>query len=258
MRLRRHSRRADARRAGSGHPHERLEDAIGVRFDDTALLERALTHRSYCAEHAGTLSNERLEFLGDAVLGLVVTDYVFTEFELFPEGDLSKLRAGVVNQEVLAEVGSEAGVGEALRLGKGEEVTGRTKPSILGDAVEALIGAVYLDAGWDAARALVLRLFETRIVAGAAGPGAHDAKSRVNELVTRRYGQGPQYRVKRSGPDHAPSFTATVIVRGEEVGRGEGGSKRQSEQAAARAAWRRLQRVDAAGEPEEGRDAGAA
>ena len=121
--------RAREQVAGVDRPHVALEDALGWTFRDVALLERALSHRSYCAEHPGVESNERLEFLGDAVLGLIVTDYVFREFELFAEGDLAKLRAAVVNSEVLAEVASEIGLGEAVRLGRGENASGgRTKP----------------------------------------------------------------------------------------------------------------------------------
>jgi ribonuclease-3 len=240
--------------------NEALESEIGVRFSDGALLERALTHRSYCAEHPGAISNERLEFFGDAVLDLVVTDYVFREFEAFPEGDLAKLRASVVNSEVLAEVAAEIGLGEALRLGKGEDAAGgRAKPSILGDALEAVIAAAYLDQGWVAARTLVLRLLEGRIVEGASGPGGQDPKSRLQELVARVRGVLPHYRVRREGPDHASRFFATVFVRGEPMGEGQGRSKRQAEQMAAQAAWGRLRdEARPPGAPPEGRNAGAA
>ncbi|MGI8797305.1 MAG: ribonuclease III [Acidimicrobiia bacterium] len=248
--------------AVADRPYRALEEALGWEFHDPGLLERALTHRSYCAEHAGAVSNERLEFFGDAVLGLVVTDYVFREYEIFHEGDLAKLRASVVNSEALAEVAAEVGVGDALRLGKGEDAAGgRSKPSILGDALEAVIAAVYVDGGWEPARAFVLRLVEPRIVEGAAGPEGQDPKGRLQELLAQR-GQLPRYQVGREGPDHAPRFSATVVVGGRSLGEGQGRSKRQAEQVAAQAAWRHLHEddvVSAAGTAApEGRDAGAA
>ncbi len=261
-------RRGRKRAPADDGPSAALEQALGWTFRDPVLLERALTHRSYCAEHAGAFSNERLEFFGDAVLGLVVTDYVFREYEPFPEGELAKLRASVVNSEALAEVAADVGLGDALRLGKGEDAAGgRTKPSILGDAMEAVIAAVYLDGGWDAARALVLMLLEARIAEGASGPSGHDPKGQLQELVAQRNGSVPRYHVRREGPDHAPRFFATVTVAGDQLADGQGRSKREAEQTAARAAWRRLQaandtdhRTNAGAEAPspEGRDAGAA
>jgi ribonuclease III len=154
---------------------------------------------------------------------------------------------------VLAEIAADIGLGDALRLGRGEDAGGgRAKPSILADAFEAVIAAVYLDGGWEVARAVVLGLVEERIVAGAAGPGGRDAKSQLQEYTARRYDQVPRYRLQREGPDHEPRFFATVTVRNDVLGRGEGSSKRQAEQAAANEAWRRLH-----DEPE-GLDAGAA
>ncbi|MGH9050961.1 MAG: ribonuclease III [Acidimicrobiia bacterium] len=261
MRLRRGDRSERSR------PYGALEAALGWRFRNVAVLEQALTHRSYCAEHAGNESNERLEFFGDAVLGLVITDYVYRAYEMFSEGDLAKLRASVVNSEVLAEVAAAIGVGDALRLGKGEDAAGgRDKPSILGDAMEAVIAAVYLDGGWEPSRALVLALLESRIVDAAAGPDGQDPKGRLQELVAQLHGRVPRYQVQREGPDHAPRFFATVVVGGRALGEGEGRSKRQAEQTAAQAAWRRLREerpeTDAAetggrGLPRrEGRDAG--
>jgi ribonuclease-3 len=225
-----------------------LESALRFKFRDFGRLERALAHRSYCAEHPDTLSNERLEFLGDAVLGLVVTDYMFDEYPEMPEGELAKLRASVVNSEVLADVARETGLGSALLLGKGEDTSGgRDKPSILADAMEAVIAAVYLDGGWAAARKLVLRLLETRIVEGASGPGGHDYKTRLQELATQAFDQLPRYQVRHEGPDHSKRFFAKVVLRGETWGTGEGRSKKQAEQAAARVAWRSLRERDIAG-----------
>jgi len=216
----------------------RLEGALGWAFVDPAQLEAALVHRSYCAEHPEAVSNERLEFLGDAVLGLAVTDHVYATYPELPEGELAKLRASVVNAEVLAEVAVDVGVGPALALGKGEDASGgRAKGSILADAMEAVIAAVYLDGGWDAARALVLRLLGDRIEEGAEGPGGSDFKTRLQEFSTRQFDQLPRYHVRAEGPDHSKRFFATVTLRGTQYGEGQGRSKKQAEQAAARAAW---------------------
>lgn len=231
----------------SSDPIDDLQHAIGYRFNDRSYLEQSLVHRSYCAEHADAQSNERMEFLGDAVLGLSVTDHVFAEYPDLPEGELAKLRASVVNAEVLASVATEVGVGAALLLGKGEDASGgRTKASILADAMEAVIAAVYLDGGWKEADALVLRLLGDRIRDGAAGPGGHDYKTRLQELAARRFDQLPRYSVRAEGPDHSKEFFATVSIAGEVRGRGEGRSKKQAEQAAARAAWEALGADDAA------------
>jgi ribonuclease III len=220
---------------------DRLQDRLGWRFRDRSLLLGALAHRSWCAEHVDTESNERLEFLGDAVLGLVVTDRVFHLYPELPEGELAKVRAAVVNAEVLAQLGVEVGLGPALLLGKGEDASGgRSKPSILSDAMEAVIGAVYLDGGWSAAQALVLTLLEERIAEAATGPGGQDYKTRLQELAAQRLDTLPRYDVRESGPDHAKRFFATVFIGDEECGTGEGRSKKQAEQAAAQKAWRSL------------------
>lgn len=216
----------------------RLEVWLGWKFHDGAILEHALSHRSWCAEHPADGSNERLEFLGDAVLGIVVTDHIFRTYPKHQEGELAKVRASVVNAEVLAEVASSIGLGPCLRLGRGEDSSGgREKPSILADSMEAVIAAVYLDGGMDAAWAVVLRLFRDRIVEAATGPGGDDYKTRLQELAARQFDRLPRYQVRDEGPDHAKRFFATVVLDGHEHGRGEGGSKKQAEQAAARAAW---------------------
>lgn len=217
-----------------------LAERCGYPFANLQLLEQAMAHRSWCAEQ-GQTSNERLEFLGDAVLGLVVTANIFRRYPHLPEGDLAKLRAAVVNATTLAEVAVEVDLGPCLMLGKGEDATGgREKSSILADALEALIGAVYLDGDWDAAESLVLRLLGPRIAEAAEGPGGHDFKTRLQELVARRFDQLPSYNVTDTGPDHAKIFTAVARVMGVERGRGEGRSKKQAEQAAARQAWHAL------------------
>lgn len=220
---------------------EALSGRVGRQFHDRQLLARALAHRSWCAETPGTESNERLEFLGDAVLGLVVTDHVFETYPGLPEGELAKVRASVVNAEVLAELAGELKLGEALLLGKGEDASGgRKKPSILADAMEAVIGAVYLDGGWEPARELVMRLLGARIAEAAAGPGGQDYKTRLQELAAHHFDQLPRYEVLDEGPDHAKRFFATVRVGEHGEGAGEGRSKKQAEQAAARMAWQHL------------------
>ena len=224
---------------------EELAERLRWRFCDHTLLSRALAHRSWCSEVVGEESNERLEFLGDAVLGLVVTDHVYRTYPALPEGELAKVRASVVNSAVLAEVACELDLGPYLLLGKGEDASGgREKPSILADATEAIIGAVYLDGGWAAASDLVLSLLGDRIAEAAMGPGGQDYKTRLQELVARTYDQLPRYLVDDEGPDHAKRFFAKVYVGGTERGRGEGRSKKQAEQGAARAAWSALLMAD--------------
>ncbi|MFN2607518.1 MAG: ribonuclease III [Acidimicrobiales bacterium] len=218
-----------------------MGERLGRPFRDPELLDRAMAHRSWCAETPGVESNERLEFLGDAVLGLVVTDHVFRTYPRLPEGHLAQVRAAVVNAGALAEVAEELELGRALLLGKGEDASGgREKPSILADAMEAVIGAVYLDGGWDAAAALVMGLLGERIAEAAAGPGGHDFKTRLQELAARRFDQLPRYDVVGEGPDHAKRFSAVVYLAGQAAGAGEGRSKKQAEQGAARLAWESL------------------
>ena len=219
-----------------------LRERLGRGFEDDALLELALAHRSWCAETPGTSSNGRLEFLGDAVLGLVVTDHLFRSYPGLAEGELAKVRASVVNAGVLAEVAGELGIGEALSLGKGEDASGgREKPSILSDAMEAVIGAVYLDGGWDAADQFVMALLGGRMREATAGPGGQDYKTRLQELAAQRLDTLPRYDVAEEGPDHAKRFFATVYLGSRACGTGQGRSKKQAEQAAAREAWRALQ-----------------
>jgi ribonuclease-3 len=214
---------------------------LGRPFADETLLARSLAHRSWCAETEGARSNERLEFLGDAVLGMVVTDHLFLTYPDLPEGELAKVRASLVNSEALAEVAATLDLGAFLLLGKGEAASGgREKPSILADAMEAVIGAVYLDGGMPAAADLVMRLLADRIEEAAAGPGGQDYKTRLQELAARQFEQLPRYEVHDEGPDHAKRFFAKVFLVGEERGQGEGRSKKQAEQAAARSAWEHL------------------
>jgi ribonuclease-3 len=220
-----------------------LQDRLGVQLG-AELLVLALTHRSYAYEQGGLPTNERLEFLGDSVLGLVVTDALFMTHPDLPEGQLAKLRAAVVNMRALAGVGRELGLGDFLLLGRGEEATGgRDKSSILADTVEALIGAVYLDSGLEHASLLVHRLLD-RLLDSAASLGAGlDWKTSLQEL-TASLGLGvPEYAVTEEGPDHSKLFTAQVLLRGETHGDGQGRTKKEAEQLAASLAWTTLSAV---------------
>jgi ribonuclease-3 len=218
-----------------------LEKALGIRFRRADLKDMALTHRSFAFERGVLPTNERLEFLGDAVLGVVVTDLVYRSFPDRSEGELAKLRAAMVNMTTLAEVARDLGLGDAILLGKGEELSGgRDKASILADGLEAVLGAVYLDRGLKAAQALIERLFRPRIDAYVRGEGGRDYKTILQELAAQDLGRLPEYRVVERGPDHAKEFTATVFVSGRELGSGTGRSKKEAEQRAARQAFDRL------------------
>ncbi|MGH3647258.1 MAG: ribonuclease III [Micromonosporaceae bacterium] len=208
------------------------------------MLTRALTHRSYAYENGGLPTNERLEFLGDAVLGVVITTALYRRHPDLPEGQLAKLRASVVNMRALAGVARSlgpTGLGPFLLLGKGEETTGgRDKASILADTLEALLGAIYLEHGLEAAARVIHKLFDP-LMADAAGRGAGlDWKTSLQEL-TANHGLGvPEYRIEEAGPDHAKTFTARAVVSGERFGAGAGRSKKEAEQRAAELAWRLL------------------
>jgi ribonuclease-3 len=215
---------------------------LGHPFTDLSLLQHALAHRSWCGEQeGGAPSNERLEFLGDAVLGLVVARYTFDAYPEFPEGKLAKVRSAVVNARVLAHVAKDLGVGDVLLLGRGEEASGgRAKASILADAFEAILGAVYLDAGWDAAERLILRELCDLIAQAGLEPDDFDHKSRLQEMAVRNGEGTPRYNVVGSGPDHDRLYEAEVLVAGALLGKGAGRSKKDAEQEAARNAWEGL------------------
>jgi ribonuclease-3 len=214
-----------------------LRDALGVPLG-AELLERALTHRSFAYENGGLPTNERLEFLGDSVLGLIVTDTLFREYPDLPEGQLAKLRAAVVNMRALAGVARGLQLGSFVRLGKGEEGTGgRDKSSILADTLEAVLGAVYLDRGLGEADALVHRLFDPVIARSARLGAGLDWKTSLQELTAAEIMGVPEYHVEESGPDHQKSFRASVRIAGRTYGEGEGRSKKEAEQQAAEAAW---------------------
>ena len=214
-----------------------LEGVLGTALDPE-LLERALTHRSYAYEHGGLPTNERLEFLGDAVLGIVVTDVIYRRHPDLAEGQLAKLRASVVNTRALAEVARGLSLGRWLRLGRGEQSTGgRDKNSILADTMEAVIAAVYLDRGMTGATALVRALFDPLMLAAASEGAELDWKTALQEVMASRGLGVPDYRITESGPDHDKRFAAQVLVAGEPLGAGDGRSKKEAEQVAAEAAW---------------------
>ena len=218
-----------------------LRAALGDPVLEPELLERALTHRSYAYEHGGLPNNERLEFLGDSVLGVVVTETLYVTHPDLTEGRLAKLRAAVVNARALAEVGRDIGLGDHVKLGRGEEATGgRMKASILSDTVEAVIGAVHLSGGFDASGPLVHMLFDPLIEAASELGAGLDWKTSLQELTASESLGVPEYHVEESGPDHAKSFTAVVRVGGEAYGSGSGRSKKEAEQQAAEAAWNRI------------------
>jgi len=218
-----------------------LERALGVRFADAQLRNMALTHRSFAFEQGLAFNNERLEFLGDAVLGLVATDLAYREFPDLSEGELAKLRAAIVNMGALAEVARDLGLGSVIRLGKGEELSGgRDKSSILADGLEAILGAVYLDLGLEAARRIIERLFRPRMVAYVRGEGERDYKTILQELASQDMGALPEYRIDERGPDHQKEFTATVFLAGRPYGAGTGRSKKEAEQQAAHEAYGKL------------------
>jgi ribonuclease-3 len=226
--------------AAAADPKE-LDRALGVRFRNRALCELALMHRSYAFEQGLNVNNERLEFLGDAVLGMVVTDLAFREFPEMSEGELAKLRAAIVNMGALAEVARDLGLGRFVLLGKGEETSGgRDKASILADALEALLGAIYLDRGLETARRLIERLFRPRMIAYVRGEGERDYKTILQELASAELRTLPEYRISERGPDHEKEFTATVYLGGTAWGTGVGRSKKEAEQQAAHEAYRRL------------------
>ena len=228
----------------TGVPLERalLSATLGIEIDPD-LLQLALTHRSYAYENGGLAHNERLEFLGDSILGQAVTVMLYTENPDLDEGELAKRRASLVSSVALAEIAVGIDLGSHILLGRGEELTGgRQKSSILADCVEALIGAAYLSAGTDAATALVLRLIAPLLADPDRFGAAMDPKTSLQELSTRT-GRGlPVYEVSDSGPDHSKRFHATVVVGGTPVASGDGSSKKQAEMAAALAAWAVLQR----------------
>lgn len=217
-----------------------LQARLGLEIDP-GLLTLALTHRSWAYEHGGAPHNERLEFLGDSILGQAVTVKLYRDHPDFTEGELAKRRASLVSGVALAVIARSLGLGEFLLLGRGEALSGgATKESILADAVEAVIGAAYLSAGQDAATALVLRLIEPLAADPSRTDAALDPKTALQELVERLHAPAPHYEVVGAGPDHARIFHAMVVVEGLVTATGDGSSKKHAEMAAALAAWTEL------------------
>ena len=236
----------------TGPDPEALSHQLGVDLDPE-LVVLALTHRSYAYENGGLPTNERLEFLGDSVLGLVITEALYRNHPDLPEGRLAKLRASIVNMYALAGVGREMGLGDMLRLGKGEELTGgRDKPSIVSDAVEAVLGAVHLQHGLDVSRQVVHRLFDDLLAKAPQMGAGLDWKTSLQELSAARGLGVPEYRISDEGPDHAKVFAATVVVGGLERGNGTGRTKKEAEQQAAALAWNALTEPEAAAADPEG------
>ena len=223
--------------------HGDLLAAINVVLSDE-MLELALTHRSYAYEHGRLPTNERLEFLGDSVLGVVVTEHLYRTHPDRAEGELAKIRASVVNMHALADVARSlgpGGLGAHLRLGKGEEMTGgRDKASILADGMEALIGAVHLELGLETARTTVLALFSSALNRSAALGAGLDWKTSLQELTAEKGLGVPAYQITSTGPDHCKEFTATVLVGGDAMGSGVGKTKKEAEQLAASTAWKAI------------------
>ena len=223
---------------------QELERKLNYAFRNPALLQEALNHSSYANEHraAHLHSNERLEFLGDSVLGFVTAEFLFQRHPEAPEGDLTRIRAALVCEQSLYEVAQRLGLGQYLKLGRGEEAGGgRERTSILADAVEAVFAAVYLDGGMDAARALIHRCLLDAQRESVVEERRRDYKTALQELVQRQADQTLTYRmVDEQGPDHAKTFHAEVLLNGEAIGSGSGHSKKEAEQAAARAAMEAL------------------
>ncbi len=234
--------RSSDRAAGPLSNYSELREQLGNPTLDPEILERALTHRSYAYENGGLPTNERLEFLGDSVLGVVVTETLYLTHPELSEGRLAKLRAAVVNARALAEVGRKIGLGEYIKLGRGEETTGgREKASILSDTVEAVIGAVHVSGGIEVASEVVHRLFDPMMAAAADLGAGLDWKTSLQELAAAQSLGVPEYVISDDGPDHMKTFTAQVRVGTQLYGLGVGRSKKEAEQLAAETAYGELE-----------------
>jgi len=227
----------------------KLQSILKIKFRNKSLLNRALTHRSHLNEAGpGARDNERLEYLGDSVLALVVNEYLFKRFEKYPEGDLAKIKSAVVSEATLFKVARELNLGSFLLMGKGEELSGgRTRPSILANSLEAVIGALYLDSGLKDCKKLVLSLLKSDIERIDSMESYRDPKTTLQEYVQKKYRERPLYEIiAESGPDHQKQFTVRLVVAGKSVAEGTGASKRGAEMEAARKA---LEMIYGSGRP---------
>ena len=214
-----------------------LTARIGIELSEQLLI-KSLTHRSFAYENNLTDTNERLEFLGDSVLGVIITAELFNKFPDAPEGELAKLRAAIVNSRALAAVARAIGLGEFILLGKGEEASGgKDKSSILADAVEAILGAIYLEHGLQATTEVILRLFSPIINNANSIEATLDWKTSLSEVISSKELAEPEYQISESGPDHDKSFQAVITILGKVISTGEGKSKKTAEQNAAKSAF---------------------
>ncbi|NLM97049.1 MAG: ribonuclease III [Halanaerobiaceae bacterium] len=223
---------------------QELEKKINIEFSDKKILQRALTHKSFSNENSNLKlrDNERLEFLGDSVLSIVISTYIFDNFPDYPEGELAKMRSVIVSEPILAKIAREINLGKYLLLGRGEELSGgRNRDSILSDAMEALIAAIYLEKGIDKAREFIISLFEENIKEVEKGKYIHDYKTILQELIQKKSTDRPVYVViDEKGPDHNKEFTVEVRHGDRKLGTGSGNSKKEAEQNAARVALETL------------------
>jgi ribonuclease-3 len=219
-----------------------LQQRIAYRFSDPELLERSLTHKSYANEYRVSSHNERMEFLGDSVLNLIISEHLMKTCPDSNEGELSRLRAAVVSAPALAAVARDIDLGPYIRMGRGEEQTGgRDKDSLLANCLEALIASIYLDSGKESAEVFIIRFFEDSIRKTCASGGSLDYKTRLQELCQERLKQLPEYRIaSETGPDHQKQFAVEVWIKGDLSGHGAGRSKKEAEQRAAKEALQRL------------------
>ncbi|MFN2341128.1 MAG: ribonuclease III [Halanaerobium sp.] len=227
---------------------KKFEKSLDLNFDNKLLIQRALTHKSYPNENRrlNLKDNERLEFLGDSVLSLSVSTYIFNKFSDFPEGELAKMRAVIVSAPILAEVAKRIELGQFLFLGKGEEMTGgRERDSILADTMEAIFGALYLDQGFTAAADFILELLKIDIINVAEGNHIQDYKTMLQEVIQENGNNRPEYEVvDEEGPDHNKTFIVAVKLNEDNLGSGQGSSKKEAEQEAAKVALDKLNKLD--------------
>ncbi|SJZ54830.1 ribonuclease III [Selenihalanaerobacter shriftii] len=223
---------------------EEFQNKIGIKFNDLKFLQKSLTHKSYANENQelNLKDNERLEFLGDSVLDIVISEYMFNRYPDYPEGELAKMRAVVVSAPILADKARELDLGKYLLLGKGEDMTGgRKRSSILADAFEALVGNIYLDRNLDIARDFILKLMTSDIDNVESGNHIQDYKTTLQEIIQKSSNSRPEYHViEEEGPDHSKIFTVQVTFNSKPLGQGTGSSKKEAQQEAAKNALKKL------------------